>query len=165
MRTTLSWTRLTAGCVASGSQTPGLLHSMGFHSQPRQQAISDGSRRSRRRSGAARVTVLSTAFSACGPCSCAVVVLWFSYQCQTIQLLYPFALALTADLIPHSCLQVCPQIRVGHELVYGNEDCLYMNIFIPDPKNKTAEEGGHPDFPVLFWIFGGGTCVSILRCH
>ena len=34
----------------------------------------------------------------------------------------------------------------------GNEDCLYLHVYVP----KQAKESSNETLPVLFWIFGGG---------
>lgn len=54
--------------------------------------------------------------------------------------------------------QICPQY-VDHDrnpataqIVYGNEDCLYLNIW--SPKNATG------NLPVFFWIHGGGNSIQ-----
>ncbi|MFO7569502.1 MAG: carboxylesterase family protein [Smithellaceae bacterium] len=54
--------------------------------------------------------------------------------------------------------QMCPQY-VDHDrnpatpqITYGDEDCLYMNIW--SPKNATG------DLPVFFWIHGGGNSIQ-----
>lgn len=54
--------------------------------------------------------------------------------------------------------QICPQY-IDHDrnpataqIVYGNEDCLYLNIWAP--KNATGK------LPVFFWIHGGGNSIQ-----
>lgn len=32
-------------------------------------------------------------------------------------------------------------------LIHGQEDCLYLNVYTPDVNKK---------LPVMFWIYGGG---------
>ena len=56
--------------------------------------------------------------------------------------------------------QLCPQY-INHDrdtktpqIVYGNEDCLYLNIWAPEK----AGEG--EDLPVFFWIHGGGNSIQ-----
>jgi para-nitrobenzyl esterase len=45
---------------------------------------------------------------------------------------------------------VCPQIPPGGGPVFGDEDCLYLNVFAP----ASARAGA--SLPVAFWIHGGG---------
>lgn len=54
--------------------------------------------------------------------------------------------------------QICPQY-IDHDrnpataqIVLGNEDCLYLNIW--SPKNATGK------LPVFFWIHGGGNSIQ-----
>ncbi len=54
--------------------------------------------------------------------------------------------------------QICPQY-VDHDrnpataqIVYGNEDCLYLNIWAPKNANGSL--------PVFFWIHGGGNSIQ-----
>jgi carboxylesterase type B len=47
------------------------------------------------------------------------------------------------SLLPPS---LCPQLRVG-SFYLGNEDCLYLNIFVPSKRNATLS--------TMFWIYGG----------
>ncbi|GAB5359947.1 hypothetical protein AAMO2058_000585800 [Amorphochlora amoebiformis] len=44
----------------------------------------------------------------------------------------------------------CPQIRLFGDVMYGDEDCLYLNIYKPAHANESSS------LPVFFWIFGGG---------
>ena len=43
----------------------------------------------------------------------------------------------------------CPQLRINNELYYGNEDCLYLNVYTPH--NCTSNEL----LPVLVFLYGG----------
>ena len=48
--------------------------------------------------------------------------------------------------------KLCPQLKATDLFHLGEEDCLYMHIYVPEDafkKNIT-------ELPVLFWIFGGG---------
>lgn len=51
----------------------------------------------------------------------------------------------------HQCLQYThkPGWLKDVERVEGAEDCLYMNIYVPDREGDTSL------LPVLFWIHGG----------
>eukprot|EP00039_Didymoeca_costata_P008614 m.114207 g.114207 ORF g.114207 m.114207 type:complete len:569 (+) comp14157_c0_seq1:121-1827(+) len=52
--------------------------------------------------------------------------------------------------------QVCPQYKGN----YGQEDCLYLNVYIPITDNDTStplnETLGAEKFSMFFWIYGGG---------
>lgn len=53
---------------------------------------------------------------------------------------------------PRPCLSqanVCPQFRITDFLFLGNEDCLYLDVYVP-------QNAGPGPLPVMFWIFGGG---------
>ena len=47
---------------------------------------------------------------------------------------------------------MCPQLNGGLVPNYGNEDCLYMNIYIPAPRENIL----NLTLPAFFWIYGGG---------
>ncbi len=56
--------------------------------------------------------------------------------------------------------QVCPQY-VNHDrnpatpqIIYGREDCLYLNIWAPANANSKTK------LPVFFWIHGGGNSIQ-----
>jgi para-nitrobenzyl esterase len=42
--------------------------------------------------------------------------------------------------------------NTGNYVVYGNEDCLYLNVWRPDTEEK--------NLPVYFWIYGGGNSTG-----
>lgn len=44
----------------------------------------------------------------------------------------------------------CPQIKLDGDLLFGNEDCLYLRVYRP------ADIAPGEQLPVMFWIFGGG---------
>lgn len=46
---------------------------------------------------------------------------------------------------------ICPQFRLTDSLFLGNEDCLYLDLYIPPNTNHTSA-----NLPVFFWLFGGG---------
>jgi para-nitrobenzyl esterase len=54
--------------------------------------------------------------------------------------------------------EICPQYTdhdfnpTTPQVIYGNEDCLYLNIW--SPKNATGT------LPVFFWIHGGGNSIQ-----
>ena len=54
----------------------------------------------------------------------------------------------TLDSIP-----VCSQIWRGIISTSGDEDCLYLNIFVPSKSNKKKNK--NRKLPVMLWIFGG----------
>lgn len=43
----------------------------------------------------------------------------------------------------------CPQLKVDGTLFLGNEDCLYLQVYVPE---EPIDKG---PLPVMFWIFGG----------
>jgi para-nitrobenzyl esterase len=45
---------------------------------------------------------------------------------------------------------ICSQLKVEGSLYLGNEDCLYLHVYIPATASATN------NLPVMFWIFGGG---------
>eukprot|EP00039_Didymoeca_costata_P023819 m.8434 g.8434 ORF g.8434 m.8434 type:complete len:558 (-) comp3891_c0_seq1:101-1774(-) len=45
--------------------------------------------------------------------------------------------------------QTCPQFMD----TFGHEDCLYLNVYIPI---EDGSEFGDKQFPMFFWIYGGG---------
>jgi para-nitrobenzyl esterase len=61
--------------------------------------------------------------------------------------------------------EICPQYTYHDfnlatpQVIYGNEDCLYLNIW--SPKNATG------NLPVFFWIHGGGNSIQwpLLSMH
>lgn len=58
---------------------------------------------------------------------------------------------LQATKLPYKCLQYGhkPKWMPG-DRVEGSEDCLYLNIYVPDREDENLEP-----LPVLFWIPGG----------
>jgi len=46
----------------------------------------------------------------------------------------------------------------GGPIYIGSEDCLYLNIWAPPDRQKSAEAPGLR--PVMFWIHGGGNCYD-----
>jgi len=43
---------------------------------------------------------------------------------------------------------ICPQIRLADFLFFGNEDCLYLDVYSPSNREDPL--------PVFVWLFGGG---------
>ena len=46
---------------------------------------------------------------------------------------------------------------IDRRTITGNEDCLYLNIYVP--KNNVDFEKN--DLPVMFWIHGGGNTSGL----
>eukprot|EP00698_Gefionella_okellyi_P003847 TRINITY_DN1356_c0_g1_i2.p1 TRINITY_DN1356_c0_g1~~TRINITY_DN1356_c0_g1_i2.p1 ORF type:complete len:530 (+),score=81.31 TRINITY_DN1356_c0_g1_i2:28-1617(+) len=46
---------------------------------------------------------------------------------------------------------ICPQVKAA--IVLGGEDCLYLDVYVPE------NPSGKP-LPVMFWIFGGGYTIG-----
>ena len=49
---------------------------------------------------------------------------------------------------------ICPQFDIDKKIHIGQEDCLYMNIYVP----SDVKEGEL--LPVMFWIYGGGYTIG-----
>eukprot|EP01006_Ploeotia_vitrea_P024684 TRINITY_DN57499_c0_g1_i1.p1 TRINITY_DN57499_c0_g1~~TRINITY_DN57499_c0_g1_i1.p1 ORF type:complete len:595 (+),score=279.30 TRINITY_DN57499_c0_g1_i1:3-1787(+) len=47
---------------------------------------------------------------------------------------------------------MCPQLRLAGDVAFGKEDCLYLNVVVPD----SYVPGKSDPLPVMVWIFGGG---------
>lgn len=57
---------------------------------------------------------------------------------------------LQATKMSHQCLQyIHSPSHLSGERVEGSEDCLYLNVYVPD------READASLLPVLFWIHGG----------
>ncbi|KAL2720426.1 venom carboxylesterase-6-like [Vespula squamosa] len=50
------------------------------------------------------------------------------------------------------CLQYEQIISESEDRVYGSEDCLYLNVYVPTREHKNSKL---PLLPVIFWIHGG----------
>lgn len=48
---------------------------------------------------------------------------------------------------------VCPQLDVNDGRFLGDEDCLFLDVYVPQKTSKTPR-------PVLFWIYGGGYVIG-----
>ncbi|KAG7153840.1 Pyrethroid hydrolase Ces2a-like [Homarus americanus] len=64
---------------------------------------------------------------------------------------------LDGSKMPEICLQVPSDaalggIKVPPEVIVGDEDCLYLNVFTP----TAGVDGGRSDLPVMVWLHGGG---------
>jgi para-nitrobenzyl esterase len=65
----------------------------------------------------------------------------------------------SASLKATTFCDICPQYidhdsnRATPQIITGNEDCLYLNIW--SPKNATG------NLPVFFWIHGGGNSIQL----
>ncbi|KAI6049969.1 bile salt-activated lipase isoform X1 [Marmota monax] len=44
----------------------------------------------------------------------------------------------------------CLQATITQDNTYGDEDCLYLNIWVPQGKKQVSQ-----DLPVMIWIYGG----------
>ncbi|CAG7820725.1 unnamed protein product, partial [Allacma fusca] len=44
----------------------------------------------------------------------------------------------------------------GSSDIYGNEDCLHLNVFTPKKLHEDTIQGKRAKLPVLVWIHGGG---------
>ncbi|XP_058380384.1 bile salt-activated lipase [Diceros bicornis minor] len=44
----------------------------------------------------------------------------------------------------------CLQATITQDNTYGDEDCLYLNIWVPQGKKEVSQ-----DLPVMIWIYGG----------
>ncbi|KAM6182699.1 bile salt-activated lipase [Erethizon dorsatum] len=44
----------------------------------------------------------------------------------------------------------CLQATITQDSTYGDEDCLYLNIWVPQGRKQVSE-----DLPVMVWIYGG----------
>ena len=61
----------------------------------------------------------------------------------------PWSSTLDADKASGECPQITPVVNV----LTGNEDCLYLNVFAPKAVPATPR-------PVMVWIYGGGFTVG-----
>jgi para-nitrobenzyl esterase len=50
---------------------------------------------------------------------------------------------------------VCPQFDSSIGSVVGKEDCLFLNVYTPQP-SKSPQGDNHSGLPVMVWIHGGG---------
>lgn len=62
---------------------------------------------------------------------------------------------MVADKFKEACVSHGRDLSPTGSYVFGVEDCLYLNVYIP--KNKTNKS-----IPVIFWIYGGGFQYSTL---
>eukprot|EP00053_Salpingoeca_punica_P010022 m.90251 g.90251 ORF g.90251 m.90251 type:complete len:595 (+) comp15255_c0_seq2:47-1831(+) len=56
----------------------------------------------------------------------------------------------TRDCTKDNFFHICPQLHITKKILIGQEDCLYMNIYVPGKIKEGAK------LPVMFWIYGGG---------
>ncbi|XP_024618307.1 bile salt-activated lipase isoform X2 [Neophocaena asiaeorientalis asiaeorientalis] len=49
----------------------------------------------------------------------------------------------------------CLQATITQDSTYGKEDCLYLNIWVPQGKKEVSR-----NLPVMIWIYGGGFLVG-----
>ena len=45
---------------------------------------------------------------------------------------------------------MCPQVGLFNDTMRSNEDCLYLDVFVPERSDDTQP------LPVIVWIHGGG---------
>ena len=50
----------------------------------------------------------------------------------------------------------CPQLKLDGNVFVGNEDCLYLSLFLPPP--ESVKGGGAA--PIMFFIYGGAYVVG-----
>ncbi|KAJ8664613.1 hypothetical protein QAD02_006275 [Eretmocerus hayati] len=64
----------------------------------------------------------------------------------------PWLGELQATKVSHECLQYnhLPSYVQGNRVI-GSEDCLYLNVYVPDRENEIPSHS----MPVIFWIHGG----------
>ncbi|KJE94283.1 acetylcholinesterase [Capsaspora owczarzaki ATCC 30864] len=55
------------------------------------------------------------------------------------------------DCTSNTTTLMCPQIRLDIFDIMGQEDCLYLDIYMPPGAQASATQ-----LPVMFWIYGGG---------
>lgn len=51
----------------------------------------------------------------------------------------------------------CPQFEMSSQTVKGEEDCLFLNVFVPAPPKKNIESWDK--LPVVVFIHGGAFSV------
>ena len=51
--------------------------------------------------------------------------------------------------VDEESLTICPQVSFGSLYPRSDEDCLYLNVYVPDHVSEVL-------LPVMFWIHGGG---------
>ncbi|XP_036983634.2 bile salt-activated lipase isoform X1 [Artibeus jamaicensis] len=49
----------------------------------------------------------------------------------------------------------CLQATITQDNTYGSEDCLYLNIWVPQGKKEVSR-----DLPVMVWIYGGAFLIG-----
>ena len=52
-------------------------------------------------------------------------------------------------LVDERNLTICPQVSFGSLYPRSDEDCLYLNVYVPDHDTDVL-------LPIMFWIHGGG---------
>lgn len=56
---------------------------------------------------------------------------------------------LSATQLPNECIQYTSMPKDPNEPIEGDEDCLYLNIYVPVRNNNTKQ------YSVIFFIHGG----------
>lgn len=68
---------------------------------------------------------------------------------------------LIANRMPPACIQYASYNFPWRDTQSNkSEDCLYLNIWVPDIKSKKCYK---PKIPVMFWIYGGGFAYGSIR--
>jgi para-nitrobenzyl esterase len=49
---------------------------------------------------------------------------------------------------------ICPQLHPTKKTLLGQEDCLYLNVYVPGKVSPGK------NLPVMFWIYGGGFVIG-----
>lgn len=58
---------------------------------------------------------------------------------------------------PPFCKQVLPFKVLGRSMTFGDEDCLYLNVWTP---RMDAQQARDADLPVMVWIHGGANTLG-----
>ena len=64
---------------------------------------------------------------------------------------------------PESPMSVqVPALSPDSKYIIGQEDCLYLNVYVPENGLNSAlwTDGCNPNIPVIIWIHGGAFCIG-----
>lgn len=57
--------------------------------------------------------------------------------------------------------KICPQVHIFDFLYLGDEDCLYINVYVPTSVRRAREKGENtPLLGVKLWIYGGAWIIG-----